>query len=267
MSRFDWVSNFESILNGDIKIEYSPPMRRLILENKVFPHICNKCGIDKWLGEDIILEIEHKDGDRKNNSKSNLELLCPNCHSQTKTYRKNRTNKIKKVISKEEILKCYQDSDNINQTLIKLELSNSGGNYKRVKKILEEYGEGNKSELQIQHNNTNKYEKQINLILKEEIDFSKKSWGVKVSKIINKSPQYSLKFVKTHLPYLIQDNKHKPKINKKLLLKKQILSSGIDFKRKGWRKEISEKTGKSTWYLKTFIESHLPEIWNICYKK
>jgi hypothetical protein len=37
----------------------------------------------------INLEIDHKDGDPYNNHHSNLRLICPNCHSQTNTF-KNR---------------------------------------------------------------------------------------------------------------------------------------------------------------------------------
>lgn len=33
------------------------------------------------------LEVEHIDGDATNNSEENLTLLCPNCHSLTRTYR------------------------------------------------------------------------------------------------------------------------------------------------------------------------------------
>ena len=33
------------------------------------------------------LEIEHIDGDYRNNTESNLVLLCPNCHSLTSTYK------------------------------------------------------------------------------------------------------------------------------------------------------------------------------------
>ena len=35
----------------------------------------------------IPLEIEHIDGNYKNNDESNLILLCPNCHSLTSTYK------------------------------------------------------------------------------------------------------------------------------------------------------------------------------------
>jgi hypothetical protein len=54
---------------------------------------CWKCGITDWMNNPIVLELEHIDGNAYNNSESNLSLLCPNCHSQTPTYKaKNRGN-------------------------------------------------------------------------------------------------------------------------------------------------------------------------------
>jgi len=49
---------------------------------------CQKCGwneINPTTGKSP-LNIHHKDGDSTNSSYSNLELLCPNCHSLTDTY-------------------------------------------------------------------------------------------------------------------------------------------------------------------------------------
>jgi hypothetical protein len=40
---------------------------------------CEACGYDKI---PAILGIHHKDEDRKNNNRENLEILCPNCHSE-----------------------------------------------------------------------------------------------------------------------------------------------------------------------------------------
>lgn len=39
---------------------------------------CARCGFD---AEPKILGVHHKDRNRKNNNLSNLEVLCPNCHS------------------------------------------------------------------------------------------------------------------------------------------------------------------------------------------
>jgi hypothetical protein len=39
---------------------------------------CNRCGYNS---EPRILGVHHKDRDRNNNELSNLEVLCPNCHS------------------------------------------------------------------------------------------------------------------------------------------------------------------------------------------
>lgn len=50
-------------------------------------HRCEGCGLDKWLGKPIPLEAHHKDGNKKNNTEKNLELICPNCHNFTDNYR------------------------------------------------------------------------------------------------------------------------------------------------------------------------------------
>lgn len=39
---------------------------------------CERCGYNKH----EILNIHHKNRDRKNNDLSNLELICPNCHME-----------------------------------------------------------------------------------------------------------------------------------------------------------------------------------------
>ena len=50
---------------------------------------CSCCDLETWQEKEIVLEIDHIDGNSDNNLLDNLRLLCPNCHSQTKTY-KNR---------------------------------------------------------------------------------------------------------------------------------------------------------------------------------
>lgn len=58
----------------------------------LFKKYNNKCSVCNW-GEiniytkKIPLEVEHIDGNYLNNKEENLTLLCPNCHSLTKTYK------------------------------------------------------------------------------------------------------------------------------------------------------------------------------------
>lgn len=56
-------------------------------------HVCEKCKLPEWLNTIITLEIHHINGDRTNNVLKNLQLLCPNCHSQTENWRKSKCGK------------------------------------------------------------------------------------------------------------------------------------------------------------------------------
>jgi len=77
--------------NGEIDglsgYQTAKPIKRFILEK--YDNKCCKCGWNEknpFTGK-IPLELEHKDGNYKNNKEENLEILCPNCHSLTKTYK------------------------------------------------------------------------------------------------------------------------------------------------------------------------------------
>lgn len=47
---------------------------------------CEYCQLTEWNGQSMPLELHHINGSRKDNSLSNLQILCPNCHAQTSTY-------------------------------------------------------------------------------------------------------------------------------------------------------------------------------------
>jgi len=48
---------------------------------------CEICSLSEWMNKPICIELEHVDGNNRNNEKANLKLICPNCHSQTPTWR------------------------------------------------------------------------------------------------------------------------------------------------------------------------------------
>lgn len=48
---------------------------------------CERCLVgSEWQGEFLTIEIHHKDGNPLNNCESNLQYLCPNCHSLTPNF-------------------------------------------------------------------------------------------------------------------------------------------------------------------------------------
>lgn len=62
-------------------------VKRRILEEKLIEYKCKKCGItDTWKNEPISLQLEHINGVNNDNRLENLCFLCPNCHSQTRTF-------------------------------------------------------------------------------------------------------------------------------------------------------------------------------------
>ena len=96
---------------------------------------CNHCGLSEWNNLPIVLELEHKDGNNKNNSRDNLECICPNCHSQTKTWRGRNNRGIK--ISDKELLEAIKSHATISEALRSVGLPDKGKSHARAKKLLE----------------------------------------------------------------------------------------------------------------------------------
>ncbi|WP_328400168.1 HNH endonuclease [Streptomyces sp. NBC_00390] len=62
-------------------------LRRELLRTGLL-EMCAMCGVGtEWNGKPLRLEVDHRNGDWWDNRPENLQLLCPNCHAVTDTYR------------------------------------------------------------------------------------------------------------------------------------------------------------------------------------
>lgn len=59
-------------------------LRRVLSKTRGYK--CTSCNIENWNNKPITLQVNHIDGNCTNNTPNNLELICPNCHSQTDTF-------------------------------------------------------------------------------------------------------------------------------------------------------------------------------------
>ena len=114
------------------------------------------------------LILDHKNGINNDNRLENLRFLCSNCDSIQDTYKSKNKNK-----------------DQIREQ-----------NRKNILKI-------NK---QLELLKEKEYKDKIlkDKLIDSGINFQIKTWGVEVSKLLNKSPQYCLKLVKKKFPDLIK---------------------------------------------------------------
>jgi len=84
-------------------------VKTCVLRENLVPYICGDCGRrPEWNGKPLTLQIHHKDGDSTNNEIGNLGFLCPNCHTQTKTY----TGRNKNMYSKKHVRSAGVEVEN-----------------------------------------------------------------------------------------------------------------------------------------------------------
>lgn len=119
-------------------------VKKRILSRGLIKYECKECGCgEEWNGKPICLQLDHINGINNDHRLENLRFLCPNCHSQTKTWgRKRRTTK--------KCFKCKNENvDGTHATMCKdcrkIEFSNRKTNRKfdpskdELKKVIKDF--------------------------------------------------------------------------------------------------------------------------------
>lgn len=78
--------SLEDILVENSTYTNTSSLKEKLVKLGLLGDCCATCGLSEWLEKPLSLQLDHIDGQRRNNTLTNLRLLCPNCHSQTETW-------------------------------------------------------------------------------------------------------------------------------------------------------------------------------------
>jgi|688.fasta_scaffold975920_1 hypothetical protein len=87
-----WVAQdrkipLREILDGQHPSYQTFKLKHRLFNEGIFSNTCSICGISEWNFKQISCELDHINGVSHDHTLQNLRILCPNCHSQTDTFR------------------------------------------------------------------------------------------------------------------------------------------------------------------------------------
>lgn len=62
-------------------------LKKRLIEEGIMEDVCAVCEqLPYWNNRELVLQLDHINGNGKDNRIENLRIICPNCHSQTSTF-------------------------------------------------------------------------------------------------------------------------------------------------------------------------------------
>lgn len=130
------TEKFASIFTVDNSTTTNETLKSCIKKHNLIPYTtCHICGLSEWLHGTINLQLDHINGNNKDQRLENLRFLCPNCHSQTPTYCGKNKNTGKKTVTDKKLTKLLKKEKNIHKALKKAGLTVAQGNYERAHRL------------------------------------------------------------------------------------------------------------------------------------
>jgi hypothetical protein len=86
--RGDFVSRPQAMPLGELLsgVRSRNHIKKRLIRAGLKSNHCEGCGLNAWMGAPLSLALHHVNGDKHDNRLVNLQLLCPNCHSQTDNF-------------------------------------------------------------------------------------------------------------------------------------------------------------------------------------
>lgn len=74
--------SLDSILRGDHPLYPATKLKHRLFKEGIKQNRCERCDLTEWQGKPITCEIDHINENHYDHRLENLQILCPNCHSQ-----------------------------------------------------------------------------------------------------------------------------------------------------------------------------------------
>lgn len=81
------IKPLEDIMTKNSSYKNLSSLKKRIIKEGILKYKCSVCGNNgMWNGIELILILDHINGDNTDHRKENLRFLCPNCNSQMDTF-------------------------------------------------------------------------------------------------------------------------------------------------------------------------------------